>query len=182
MKPIVFYLSPEVPEQWRPYIKRGIEDWQPVFEKAGFRKAIVARDAPDAQGGPRLGPRGRALQRGALDTRAGGQNAMGPAVIDPRSGEVISSHAIFFHNVLRLAETLVFHPGRSARPAREEAASAQRPHGRAAALRRLARDRPRAGPAPQLQGALGLLGASSCAAASGPSAGAARPRSWTMRA
>jgi hypothetical protein len=41
-------------------------------------------------------------------TPSGRQNAMGPAVVDPRSGEVISSHAIFWHDVLRLAETWYF--------------------------------------------------------------------------
>ena len=46
VKPIVFYVGREVPDRWRPYIKRGVEDWQVVFEKAGFRSAIIARDAP----------------------------------------------------------------------------------------------------------------------------------------
>ena len=26
VKPIVFYLSPEVPDEWRPYIKQAVED------------------------------------------------------------------------------------------------------------------------------------------------------------
>jgi hypothetical protein len=33
---------------------------------------------------------------------------MGPAVVDPRSGEVLSSHAIFWHDILRLGETWYF--------------------------------------------------------------------------
>jgi hypothetical protein len=107
VQPIVFYLSPEVPDEWRPYIRRGIEDWQPLFEKAGFRKAIVARDAPTPKEDP---------EWDAEDVRynvvrwtpSGRENAMGPAVIDPRSGEVISSHALFFHNILRKAQTWYF--------------------------------------------------------------------------
>ena len=107
IKPIVFYLSWEVPDQWRPYIKRGIEDWQQVFEKAGFRKAIIARDAPTPQEDPNWDPED--VRYNVIRwTPSGRQNAMGPAVVDPRSGEVISSHAIFWHDVLRLAETWYF--------------------------------------------------------------------------
>jgi hypothetical protein len=107
VKPIVFYLSPEVPDEWRPYIKRGIEDWQPVFEKAGFRKAILARDAPTPKEDPEWDPED--VRYNVIRwTPSGRANAMGPAIIDPRSGEVISSHAIFFHNVLRLAERWYF--------------------------------------------------------------------------
>jgi len=107
VKPIVFYLSPEVPAEWRPYIKRGIEDWQLVFEKAGFRKAIIARDAPTTKEDPYWDPED-VRYNVVRWTPSGRANAMGPAVVDPRSGEVISSHAIFFHNVLRLAERWYF--------------------------------------------------------------------------
>jgi hypothetical protein len=107
VKPIVFYMSPEVPDRWRPYIKRGIEDWQKVFENAGFRKAILARDAPTSQEDPNWDPED-VRYNVVRWTPSGRQNAMGPAVVDPRSGEVISSHAIFWHDVLRLAETWYF--------------------------------------------------------------------------
>ena len=107
IKPIVFYMSPEVPDKWRPYIKKGIEDWQKVFEKAGFSNAIFARDAPTPKEDPDWDPED--LRFNVVRwTPSGRQNAMGPAVIDPRSGEVISSHAIFWHDVLRLAETWYF--------------------------------------------------------------------------
>jgi hypothetical protein len=107
VKPIVFYLSWEVPEQWRAYIKQGIEDWQKPFEAAGFRNAIIARDAPTPQEDPNWDPED-VRYNVVRWTPSGRQNAMGPAVIDPRSGEVISSHAIFWHDVLRLAETWYF--------------------------------------------------------------------------
>ena len=107
LKPIVFFISPEVPDEWKPYIKRGIEDWQQVFEKAGFRKAIIARDAPTSKEDPDWDPED--VRYNVIRwTPSGRANAMGPAVIDPRTGEVISSHAIFFHNVLRLAERWYF--------------------------------------------------------------------------
>src|SRR5690349_4381936 len=107
VKPIVFYISREVPEKWRPYLKQAVENWQKVFEKAGFRDAIVARDAPSEEEDPDWDPED--VRYSVLRwTPSGRQNAMGPAVVDPRSGEVISSHAIFWHDVLRLAETWYF--------------------------------------------------------------------------
>ena len=107
VKPITFFLSREVPDKWRPFIKRGIEDWREVFEEAGFRNAIVARDAPSEQEDPNWNPED--VRYNVIRwTPSGRQNAMGPAVVDPRSGEVISSHAIFWHDVLRLAENWFF--------------------------------------------------------------------------
>src|SRR4051812_47713412 len=51
-KPIVFYLGREIPEKWRPWVKKGIEAWQGAFERAGFKEAIVAKDAPTPQQDP----------------------------------------------------------------------------------------------------------------------------------
>ncbi|HEX9452100.1 MAG TPA: zinc-dependent metalloprotease [Burkholderiales bacterium] len=107
VKPIVFFISDEVPEKWRPYLKDGIEDWQKVFEKAGFSNAIVARDAPSPEEDPNWDAED-VRYNVVRWTPSGRQNAMGPAVVDPRSGEVISSHAIFWHDVLRLVETWYF--------------------------------------------------------------------------
>lgn len=44
IKPITFILSPEIPKNWRPYIKAGIEEWLPAFEEAGFKNAIVVKE------------------------------------------------------------------------------------------------------------------------------------------
>ena len=56
VKPIVFYLSREMPEKWRPYLKKGVEDWKPAFEKAGFKNAIVCKDAPTQAEDPNWDP------------------------------------------------------------------------------------------------------------------------------
>jgi len=107
IKPIVFYISTEVPDRWRPWIKKGIEAWQGPFEAAGFKHAITARDAPSKEEDPDWDPEDvrYSVIRWTPSPR---ENAMGPAVVDPRSGEVISSHALFWHDVLRLAETWYF--------------------------------------------------------------------------
>ncbi len=107
IKPIVFYVSREVPEKWRPYMMKGIEDWKPAFEKAGFKNAIIAKEAPDVRTDPNWDPEDarHSVIRWVADPV---QNAMGPHVHDPRSGEIISAHIIFWHDVVKLAQEWYF--------------------------------------------------------------------------
>jgi hypothetical protein len=107
VKPIVFYVSREVPEKWREYVKKGVEDWQPAFEKAGFKNAIVCKDAPTAEDDPSWDPedaRYSVIRWVAVPV----QNAMGPHVHDPRSGEIVSAHIIMWHDVLKLVQEWYF--------------------------------------------------------------------------
>lgn len=99
-KQIVYYLDPATPHQWRPYFKQGIEDWNTAFEKAGFKNAIVAKDPPSKEEDPDFSPediRYSTVRYVASTTR----NAMGPSVSDPRTGEIIESDIIWYHNHLR---------------------------------------------------------------------------------
>lgn len=107
VKPIVYYISREVPEKWRPFIKKGVEAWQVAFEGAGFKNAILCKEAPTAEEDPDWDPedaRYSVLRWAPTPT----ENAMGPHVHDPRSGEILSAHIILWHNVLKLAETWYF--------------------------------------------------------------------------
>ncbi len=100
VKPIVYYLDPATPEIWRPYFKAGIELWQKVFETAGFKNAIIARDPPSKAEDPEFSPedvRYSVVRYVASTTR----NAMGPSVSDPRSGEIIESDIMWYHNHFR---------------------------------------------------------------------------------
>ena len=100
MKPIVYYLDPGTPEDLQKYIKQGIEDWQKPFETAGFKNAIIAKDAPTKEEDPEFSPediRYSVVRYVASTTR----NAVGPSVSDPRSGEIIESDIIWYHNHLR---------------------------------------------------------------------------------
>src|ERR1019366_6766747 len=99
VKPIVFYVSREVPEKWKPYLMKGIEDWKPAFEKAGFKNAIIAKEAPDPRQDPNWDPEDarHSVIRWVADPF---MNAMGPHVHDPRSGEIISAHIIFWHGIV----------------------------------------------------------------------------------
>ncbi|MFC6858262.1 zinc-dependent metalloprotease [Zunongwangia atlantica] len=100
VKPIVYYLDPATPERWRPYFKQGIEDWNKAFEKAGFKNAIIAKDPPSKEEDPDFSPedvRYSVVRYVASTTR----NAVGPSVVDPRTGEIIESDIIWYHNHLR---------------------------------------------------------------------------------
>ena len=100
VKPIIYYLDPGTPESLKEYIKQGIEDWQKPFETAGFKNAIIARDAPTPEEDPEFSPediRYSVVRYVASTTR----NAVGPSVSDPRSGEIIESDIIWYHNHLR---------------------------------------------------------------------------------
>nr|WP_315222394.1 zinc-dependent metalloprotease [uncultured Flavobacterium sp.] len=100
IKPIVYYLDPATPEKLRKYIKLGIEEWQKPFEAAGFKNAILAKDAPTKEEDPDFSPediRYSVIRYVASTTR----NAVGPSVSDPRTGEIIESDVIWYHNHLR---------------------------------------------------------------------------------
>lgn len=100
VKPIVYYLDPATPEKWRPYFKQGIEDWNMAFEEAGFKNAIIAKDPPTKEEDPEFSPedvRYSVVRYVATTTR----NAVGPSVSDPRTGEIIESDIIWYHNHLR---------------------------------------------------------------------------------
>lgn len=101
VKPIVFYIDPATPPQWIPYLKRGIEAWQPAFAAAGFTRAIVARDAPSPAEDPDWSPEDArySVVRWLPSTV---ENAMGPHVRDPRSGEILEADIQFHHNVMNL--------------------------------------------------------------------------------
>ena len=100
VKPIVYYLDPATPEKFRSYMKEGIELWQKAFEAAGFKNAIIAKDPPSKEEDPDFSPediRYSVVRYVASTTR----NATGPSVSDPRSGEIIESDIIWYHNHLR---------------------------------------------------------------------------------
>lgn len=100
-EPLVYYLSPEIPERWRPYVRAAVEDWQPAFEAAGFTNAIVARDAPSPAEDPdwSIHDARHNVIRWVTQPIA---NALGPNVHDPRTGEILSAHILVWPEVLNV--------------------------------------------------------------------------------
>ncbi|OZC02981.1 zinc-dependent metalloprotease [Rubricoccus marinus] len=106
-KQIVYYIDPATPDVWRPYLKEGVEDWNKAFEAAGFRNAIRAADAPTPEEDPDWSPedaRYSTIRYFASDI----QNAYGPHVHDPRTGEILESDIGWYHNVMNLLRNWFF--------------------------------------------------------------------------
>ncbi|PWJ44549.1 uncharacterized protein DUF5118 [Sediminitomix flava] len=97
-KPIVFYVDNGFPDRWAKHIKQGIEDWQVAFEAIGFKNAVIAKDFPKDD--PTFNPND--LQHNVFRyVTTNTINAAGPRWVDPRTGEVIRSQVIWFHNVIQ---------------------------------------------------------------------------------
>ena len=107
VKPIVYYVDPATPAKWVPYVKKGIEAWQPAFEEAGFRRAIIAKEAPSPEEDPDWSPEDArySVVRWLPSTT---RNAMGPNIHDPRSGEILDADIQVYHNVLELLRDWYF--------------------------------------------------------------------------
>jgi len=115
VKPIVYYIDPATPMKWRPYIKLGIEDWQSAFEHAGFKNAIMAKDPPTPEEDPEFSPedvRYSVVRYFSSDV----QNAYGPHVHDPRTGEILESDIGWYHNVMNLLRNWYFVQTAAANP------------------------------------------------------------------
>ncbi|WP_082120646.1 zinc-dependent metalloprotease [Pedobacter sp. BMA] len=96
---IVYYLDPATPKKWRPYLIKGINDWQKAFEQAGFKNAIIGKEWPVGDTTMSLeDARFSVIRYYASET----PNAYGPRISDPRSGEIIESHVGWYHNVMKL--------------------------------------------------------------------------------
>ena len=107
VEPIVFWIDPATPEWLVPWVRRGIEDWQPAYREAGFSNAILAREAPDPSEDPSWSP---------FDARyniiywrpSPVANATGGQVVDPRTGEILKAEVNMYHNVMDLLRDWYF--------------------------------------------------------------------------
>ena len=106
-EPLIYYLSPEIPARWRPYVRAAIEDWQPAFEAAGFTNAIIAKDAPTPDEDPAWSVNDARYNvvRWIAQPVA---NALGPNVHDPRTGEIVSAHILVWPDVINVFSDYYF--------------------------------------------------------------------------
>ena len=107
VKPIVFYVDPATPTKLVPFIKRGIESWQEAFEEAGFKNAILAKDAPTKEQDPDWSAEDArySVIRWLPSTT---ENAFGPHISDPRTGEILEADIQMYHNVMNLLRAWYF--------------------------------------------------------------------------
>ena len=114
-KQIVFYIDPATPKKWVPYLISGINDWQKAFEAAGFKNAIIGKPAPSPKEDPEFSTedsRYSVVRYFASDV----ENAYGPHISDPRSGEIMESHVGWYHNVMELLRNWYFVQTAAANP------------------------------------------------------------------
>ncbi|HSR49578.1 MAG TPA: zinc-dependent metalloprotease [Acidobacteriota bacterium] len=107
VEPIVYWIDPATPPQWVPYVKRGVEKWQAAFEAAGFKKAVIAKEAPTPEEDPEWHPedaRYSVIRWLPSDI----ENASGPHVHDPRTGQILETDIQFYHNVQNLLRSWYF--------------------------------------------------------------------------
>lgn len=115
VKPIIYYIDPATPTKWVPYLIQGINDWQKAFEKAGFKNAIIGKIAPTPEEDPTWSPedvRYSCIRYISTDI----QNAQGPHVHDPRTGEILESDILWYHNVMNLLRNWYFIQTSAANP------------------------------------------------------------------
>jgi hypothetical protein len=103
IKPIVFYIDPATPPKWVPWIIKGVQAWEPVFRAAGFSNAITAKPAPTPEQDREfdLDDARYSAIRWLPSTI---ENAYGPHVNDPRTGEIMQSNIGWFQNITSLLQ------------------------------------------------------------------------------
>lgn len=107
IKPIVYYIDSATPSQWVPFMIKGVEKWQKAFEAAGFKNAIIAKLAPTKKQDPDFAAEDArySVIRWLPSTI---ENASGPHVRDPRTGEILESDIQFYHNIMNLQRSWYF--------------------------------------------------------------------------
>jgi Met-zincin/Domain of unknown function (DUF5117)/Domain of unknown function (DUF5118) len=107
VKPIVYYIDSATPRKWASWLKKGVEDWNEAFAAAGFKNAIIAKDAPTATEDPDWSPEDvrHSVIRWLPSTT---ENASGPHISDPRTGEILNADIQFYNNVMNLARDWYF--------------------------------------------------------------------------
>jgi hypothetical protein len=104
-KPIVYYVDPGTPAQWKPWVRKAITDWQPAFEQAGFKDAIIAEDPPTNDPDWSTEDIRHSMIRWLPSTV---ENSVGPHVSDPRTGEILNGSTQIFHNLIELMQYWYF--------------------------------------------------------------------------
>ncbi len=105
--PIIYYLDPATPKKWIPYLVQGVNDWQVAFEAAGFKNAIIGKPAPTPEEDPEFTPEDVRYSTMRYITNPI-QNASGPHIHDPRSGQILESDIQWYHNIQNLLRNWYF--------------------------------------------------------------------------
>ncbi len=97
-EPLVYYVDPATPKQWRKYIIAGINDWNEAFKAAGFKNAIIGKEWPENDTTMSLED---ARYRVVRYFPALTPFAYGPKLNDPRTGEILQAYIGWSHSQIK---------------------------------------------------------------------------------
>ena len=86
-QPITYYIDRTVPEEYRPAMIEAVEAYEEAFAQAGFRDAIRVELLPDSADAEDI--RYATIRWNVSDPP--GYSAIGPSVVDPRTGEILDA-------------------------------------------------------------------------------------------
>ena len=95
-EPLTYYIDRTVPEEYRAAMIEGVEAWGEAFEEAGFRDAIHAELLPEDADAEDL--RYATIRWNVSDPA--GYSAIGPSVVDPRTGEILDADILMEGNMI----------------------------------------------------------------------------------
>jgi hypothetical protein len=103
-KPIVFWLDRNIPVKYREPIKEGILEWNKAFERIGFKDAIHVEVQPDNADFDTSDIRHASVRWQTVAKTS--YAAIGPSVVDPRTGEILDADIAIDANNVRVVRNL----------------------------------------------------------------------------
>ena len=88
-QPIVFWIDRTVPEKYRATIRDGVLEWNKAFERIGYKDAIRVEIQPDDSDFNTSDIRHASIRW--MATTRSAFTAIGPSVVDPRTGEILDA-------------------------------------------------------------------------------------------
>jgi hypothetical protein len=112
-EPIVYYIDPATPKQWRPYIIAGINDWNEAFKAAGFKTAIIGKEWDEDDTTMSLEDARCKLVRYFPSEQSFSST---PRIYDPRSGEILQTYIGWSHSKMKSLQEWYFVQASAADP------------------------------------------------------------------
>ncbi|QQT31913.1 zinc-dependent metalloprotease [Sphingobacterium multivorum] len=103
VQPLIYYIDPATPKQYRKYMIAGINNWSKAFEAAGFKNAIVGKEWPENDKTMDLEDARYRVIRYMPSASPFLDNNV---VSDPRTGEIVQIHIGWSHSQVKTLHDL----------------------------------------------------------------------------